>query len=41
MYIHVYRPHNASTTTDTQYVGPFATFEDVYEYHCSLPALGV
>jgi hypothetical protein len=40
MYVHIFRPHNTAQL-ETQYVGPFATFEDVYEYHCSLPALGV
>lgn len=40
MYIHIYRPHN-TLKLETKYVGPFATFDEAYEYHCSLPALGI
>jgi len=40
MYIHIYRPHNTAQL-ETQYVGPFPDFDAAYEYHCSLPALGI
>lgn len=40
MFIHIYRPHN-TPQMDTQFTGPFDTQEEAYDYHCSLPALGI
>ena len=39
MHIVIYRPHNQLNCT-TQYIGPFATFGEAYDYLCNLPALG-
>lgn len=39
MFIVVYRPHNLFNC-DTQYIGPFASWEEADDVLCSLPALG-
>lgn len=38
-HIVVYRAHG-DLMCETQYYGPFACFDDAYEFLCALPALG-
>lgn len=39
MHIVIYRPHG-KLQLDTVYYGPFNSFDEAYEFLCSLPALG-
>lgn len=39
-HIVIFREHGR-LHMETQYIGPFDTFEDAYEYLCQLPALGI
>lgn len=38
-YLVIYRPHN-QLNCDTQYIGPFESHDDAYDYLCELPAIG-
>lgn len=40
MHMVVFRLHG-KLNMETAYIGPFAEFEDAYEYLCELPALGI
>lgn len=38
-YLVIYRAHG-QLNTETKYYGPFNSFDDAYEYLCTLPAIG-